>query len=90
MKTNFKALLAGASAVAFGVIAFQSVASAADLNDRMFVEKSPWQVRVRALGVVPEDDGAWVTKPTSPDGSTTNRSIAPDIPLTLTGMAYVD
>lgn len=57
MKTTYKTLLAGASALAFGFIAFQSVASAADIADRMYAEQSPWQVRVRALGVVTRDDG---------------------------------
>ncbi|TDH35755.1 OmpW family protein [Pseudohoeflea suaedae] len=57
MNTKFKALLLGASAIAFGVAALQTTASAADINDRIHADKSPWQVRVRALGVVPEDDG---------------------------------
>lgn len=56
MKIIHSALLSGASALLLGITAFQA-ASAADIDDRMIVEQSPWQVRVRALGVITRDDG---------------------------------
>ena len=56
MKIIHSALLSGASALLLGITAFQA-ASAADVDDRMIVEQSPWQVRVRALGVITRDDG---------------------------------
>ncbi len=56
MKTTHRALLTGASAILLGLAALPQ-ASAADIETRMGVQKSPWQIRVRALGVVPTDKG---------------------------------
>jgi outer membrane protein len=58
MKLKLKTLAAG---VAFAMlqipVAGVTIASAADLEERMAATPSPWQVRVRALGVITEDNG---------------------------------
>lgn len=58
MKLKLEALAAG---VAFAMLQIPvtgvTIASAADLEERMAATPSPWQVRVRALGVITEDNG---------------------------------
>jgi outer membrane protein len=58
MKRKIKALAAG---VAFATLQISvtgvTIASAADLEERMASTPSPWQVRVRGLGVITEDNG---------------------------------
>ena len=58
MKRKMKALAAG---VAFATLQISgagvTIASAGDLAERMAPTPSPWQVRVRGLGVITEDNG---------------------------------
>lgn len=76
-----KALATGtALAAIFLSIASIQAASASDLSERMGAAPSPWQVRLRALGVITNDKGNIDQIPGS--GLTYSDSVVPELDIT--------